>query len=120
MYEGGSANVGLEYVSHGFAKAPAISSVGYTALIVIGVWHGVWGWANWLKLTPVYVRQSGPEGQLLRKRRWYLLNGIAAGVALLWLAGGLGVVGLSGPATGWLAKEYDELYRKIPFVGQWL
>jgi hypothetical protein len=119
-YEGGSANVGLEYVSHGFAKHPVISFAGFTALVSVGSWHIVWGWAKWLGLSPAQVTQGGYEGQMQRKRRFYVVNGIAALVAGLWLAGGLGVVGRGGEATGWLAKEYDELYGRIPLVGQWL
>ena len=120
MYEGGSANVGLEYVAHGFAKAPAVSFVGFTALVGVGVLHATWGWATWLRVAPAYVPQVGAERHIVKKRRWYLLNGVAALVAGLWLAGGLGVVGRGGLATGWLAKEYDGLLSKIPFVGQWL
>jgi hypothetical protein len=112
--------VGLEYVSHGFAKHPIISFTGFTALVGVGSWHIVWGWAKWLGLQPAQVTQTGAEGQLRRKRRSYILNGVAFAVAGLWLAGGLGVVGRGGEATGWLAKEYDELYKRIPFVGQWL
>lgn len=40
--EGGSSNIGLAYVSHGFAKHPAVSFAGFTALITVGVWHSVW------------------------------------------------------------------------------
>lgn len=119
-YEGGSANVGLEYVSHGFAKHPVISFAGFSLLVAVGSWHFVWGWAKWFGWNPNQVTQGGYEGQLRRKRRSYIINGIAAVVAGLWLAGGLGVVGRGGEATGWLAKEYDELYRRIPVFGQWL
>jgi hypothetical protein len=120
LYEGGSANVGLEFVSHGFARHPAVAFTGYTALVAAGSWHTVWGWAKWLGLTPASVVQGGPEGQMRRKRRFYVLNAVAALVAGLWLAGGLGVIGRGGASEGWLGKEYDSLYSKIPFVGQWL
>ncbi|KAF2432823.1 hypothetical protein EJ08DRAFT_585026 [Tothia fuscella] len=119
-YEGGSANVGLEYVSHGFARHPVISFAGFTVMVGVGSWHIVWGWAKWLGLNPASVSQGGYDGHLARKRRFYIVNGFAALVAGLWLAGGLGVVGRGGEATGWLAKEYDELYRRIPLVGHWL
>lgn len=119
-YEGGSANVGLEYVSHGFAKHPIISYAGFTVLVGVGSWHVVWGWAKWLGLTPAQVTSYGQEGQSRKKRRFYVINGVAFALASLWLAGGLGVVGRGGEATGWLGREYDELYRRIPIVGQWL
>jgi hypothetical protein len=120
LYEGGSANVGLEYVSHGFAKHPLISWVGFTALVTVGSWHIVGGWAKWLGLTPQQVTSWSGDVQLIRKRRFYLIIGVAAAVAGLWLAGGLGVVGRGGEATGWLAKEYDFLYSKIPIVGPYI
>jgi len=120
MWEGGSANVGLEYVSHGFAKHPIISFVGFTALVTVGSWHFVSGWAKWLNLLPTQLTKWSSDIQLRRKRRFYLVNGVAAAVAGLWLAGGLGVVGRGGESTGWLAKEYDFLYSKIPIVGSYL
>jgi hypothetical protein len=120
LYEGGSANVGLEYVSHGFAKHPVISFAGFAALVTVGSWHFVWGWAKWLGWTPQQLNIWSGDVQLRRKRRLYSIHGIAAVVAGLWLAGGLGVVGRGGQATAWLAKEYDFLYSKIPIVGPWL
>ncbi|KAK3076447.1 hypothetical protein LTS18_012986 [Coniosporium uncinatum] len=119
-YEGGNSNIGLEYVSHGFARFPAISYAAFTALVSIGVWHMVWGMAKWQGLTPAYVKEGGEEGQVYRKRRFYGVNGVAALITGLWLSGGLGVIGRGGPAIGWLAKNYDELFRKIPIVGNWL
>jgi hypothetical protein len=120
LYEGGSANVGLEFVSHGFARHPAVAFTGYAALVAVGSWHIVWGWAKWLGFTPAAVVQGGPEGQMRRKRRFYLINATAAVITGLWLAGGLGVVGRGGAADGWLGKEHDGLYKRIPFFGQWL
>lgn len=120
MWEGGSANVGLEYVSHGFAKHPIVSTVGFTALIVAGSWHIVSGWARWLGLLPTQITSWSGDVMVRRKRRFYLVNGAAAAVAGLWLAGGLGVVARGGEATGWLAKEYDFLYSKIPLLGPYV
>jgi hypothetical protein len=120
LYEGGSANVGLEFVAHGFARHPFVAFSGYTALVGAGSWHIVWGWAKWLGLTPAAIVQGGPEGQMIRKRRFYVINAVAALVAGLWLAGGLGVVGRGGASEGWFGREYDSLYSRIPFVGQWL
>lgn len=120
LYEGGSSSINLGYVAHGFAKHPAVSFFGFGALVTVGVWHTVWGWAKWLRLTPASVTAGGYEGQLSRKRRWYLVNAVSALVAGLWLAGGLGVVGRGGRVEGWVGREYDELYRRIPIVGNWM
>lgn len=120
LYEGGSANVGLEYVAHGFARHPAISAVGFTALVAVGAWHMVTGWARWMSWLPSQVSAWSGDIQLVRKRRAYLVNGAAAALVAIWLAGGLGVVGRGGEATGWLAKEYDFLYSKIPLVGPYV
>lgn len=118
MYGGGSANVGLEYVSHLCARSPAVSFFGLAALVLVGSYHFTWGWAKWLGVTPDYVRETGAEGQLIRKRRWYLVNGVAAAIAGVWLAGGLGVIGTGGAAEGWLGKEYDALIGRIPILAK--
>ena len=117
--EGSSAGVGLEYVSHGCAKHPVASFTGFSALVGISVWHGVWGMAKWWRKNPASVTRGGLGGELQKKRRWYGINFIAAALTGLWLAGGLGVVGLGGEAKGWIGKQYDELFRSIPFFGQW-
>lgn len=101
--------MGLGFVSHGFAKHPFIANTGYAALIAIGVGHFVWGIAQWNGFTPVGSDKKA-------KRRWWTINGIAAGVMALWMAGGLGVVGRGGLSEGWLGKGYDALYAKIPLV----
>jgi hypothetical protein len=119
LHDGSSANVGLEYVAHGFARHRAVSFVGFSALVGVATWHFVWGAAKWMRWTPASVVKHGPEGQVIRKRRWYVLNAVSAAVTALWLAGGLGVVGRGGQAEGWLAGVYDELYQRIPFFGQW-
>ncbi|MCJ1368560.1 hypothetical protein MMC16_007704 [Acarospora aff. strigata] len=122
--EGGSSGVGLQYVAHGFARMPAVAGVGYAVFVGVGVWHVVWGWAKWMGWTPAQSvgqgRGGGAEGQLRRKRRWYVLNAGSAMVAALWLAGGLGVVGRGGEMRGWLGRGYDELYRRVPVVGRWI
>lgn len=101
--------MGLEFVSHGFAKHPLVSWMGYVALVGIGAGHFVWGVARWTGWMPVGSDKKA-------RRRWWTVNGIAAGVAALWMAGGLGVVGRGGLADGWVGKGYDALYAKIPFV----
>jgi hypothetical protein len=118
MYGTGSANVGLEYVSHLCARSPAVSFAGLTALVVVGVFHVTWGWSKWLGLTPEYVKETGGEGVIVRKRRWYVINGVAAVVAVVWLSGGCGVVGRGGAAEGWLGREYDALIERIPLIAK--
>ena len=118
--QGGSSSINLSYVSHAFAKYPAVSFAGFIALISAGVWHTTWGWAKWLNLTPQQVTQGGQEGSLARKRRWYLVNAASALIAGLWMAGGLGVVGRGGAVGGWVGREYDELYKSIPIIGKWM
>lgn len=117
---GGSSSIGLSYVSHGFARFPVLSTLGYSALLGVGVWHVVWGWAKYLSLTPGYVSTSGEMGKAQRRRRWWAVNAVAAVVAGMWMTGGMGVVGRAGATTGWVGREYDELYRSIPILGHWL
>lgn len=116
----GSGNVGLDYVSHAFAKHPAISFAGFTALLAVGNWHNTWGWAKWLGWTPDQVTELGASRQLSKKRRWYIINGISALVTGLWMAGSFGVVARGGEAPGYVGRQYDEMYRMIPIVGKWL
>ena len=118
--EGGASNVNLSYVSHAFAKHPAISFMGFAALITVGCWHVTWGWAKWLGFTPEQTTELGSERDMVKKRRWYTINGIAAAVAGLWFAGSFGVVARGGAAAGWLGRQYDEMYRLIPIVGRWM
>jgi hypothetical protein len=117
--EGSSANVGLEYVAHGFAKHPITATAGFATLVGVSVWHMTWGWAKWMGWTPSQVTIGGSEGGLEKKRRWYLVNGAAALSTLVWLAGGLGVVGRGGKTIGWQAGVYDSLYKQIPVFGRW-
>ncbi|PSK56035.1 hypothetical protein B9Z65_4913 [Elsinoe australis] len=117
---GGSSTVNLSYVSHAFAKHPAVSFFGFAALIGVGVAHMTWGMSKWLGLAPTQVVVWGGEGRLEKKRRWWVMNGVAAVVAGLWMAGGLGVVGRGGEVKGWVGREYEELYRSLPIVGRWM
>lgn len=118
--EGGNANIGLEYVSHGFAKHPIISFAFYVPLLGVMSWHTTWGWARWLGWSPAQLIEGGQDGAIKRKRRWWTLNGISLAITAVWLAGGLGVVGRGGEAHGWLGKEYDLLFSRIPLIGRWL
>lgn len=109
IYEGGSSGVGLGFVSHGFARHPVVSWVGYMALLGVAAGHFVWGaarWNGWL-----------PHGSDKRaKKRWWTINGLGLALAGLWMAGGLGVVARGGKEGGWVGKGYDVLYSKIPLL----
>lgn len=113
-------NVGLEYVSHAFARHPVISFAGFTAMLSVGCWHITWGWAKWLGYTPDQSTQLGVKRELSKKRRWYIINAVAATVTGLWMAGSFGVVARGGQALGWVGKQYDQMYRMIPIVGRWM
>ncbi len=120
QFAGGSSNVNLSYVSHAFAKHPAISFAGFTLLITIGSFHVTWGWAKWLGLTPDQTTVTGYDRQMTKKRRWYIINGVATAIAGLWMAGSFGVVAKGGEAFGWAGKLYDEMYQRIPLVGRYM
>lgn len=113
---GDNSLISLSYISHGFASHPFISFAGFTALVSAGVWHFAWGAAQWMGWKPSQVSPYAENKQLAKKRRWYGINGVAALVAGLWLAGGLGVVGRDGKTVGWIGTEFDELYSKIPLM----
>lgn len=120
---GDSALINLSYISHGFALHPVISTVGFVAMITVGVPHVVWGWARWLGVPPTKGPKGSQERAVTKKRRWYQVNAIVAAVATLWMAGGLGVVGRAGKVAGWVGREYDDLYRSLyrswPILGRW-
>lgn len=113
---GDSSLVNLSYISHGFADHPFVSFAGFTALIGIGSWHIVWGAAKWMGFAPSQVPSHDSQRALVRKRRWYSINAVSAVIACLWWAGGLGIVGRDGKVSGWIGREYDDLYRYIPFL----
>ncbi|KAH9818164.1 Protein of unknown function (DUF1691), partial [Teratosphaeria destructans] len=119
-WPGGQSNVNLSYVGHAFARHPVVSWVGFAALIGVGVFHVTWGWARWLGWMPEQVPGSGGERGVRKRRRWCVINGVAAAVTGLWMAGGIGVIGREGEAPGYVGRMYDEMYRRIPVVGRWM
>ncbi|KAK8037401.1 hypothetical protein PG991_000747 [Apiospora marii] len=120
LVEGDSSNIGLQYVSHGFARHGALSWIAYGALITVGVGHMVWGGAKWMGISPPPGWRRTTVDKQLRKRRsrnWWSINTVAfAGIAL-WAAGGW-VVAKWGPTEGWLGKVYDNIYAHIPQIPQ--
>jgi len=113
---GDNSMISLSYISHGFALHPLASFGGFAALVGVGTWHFVWGWAKWLRLTPSSVPAMDSQRHLIRKRRWYGVNTLSAFVTALWLAGSLGIVGRGGKTGGWVGREFDELYNAMPLL----
>jgi Protein of unknown function (DUF1691) len=109
IYEGGSSSVGLGFVSHGFAKHPLVAWTGYTALVGVASAHFVWGAAKWFGWILVGTTKKS------NRRRW-TINAATVAFAAMWMAGGLGIVGRAGSADGWIGKNYDVLYSKVPLV----
>jgi hypothetical protein len=117
MYlHGDNSIINLSYIAHGFELHPFVSFAGFTAFVTTATWHVVWGAAKWLGLTPNQVAHLEVDRPVIKKRRWYALNAIAAAVAGVWLGGALGVVGRGGATTGWIGRDFDELYAHIPMI----
>jgi len=121
--DGGNSGVGLQYVAHGFARAPWVSYIAFTALISVGVAHFVRGWAKWIGWTPetasLALGDTQDKHQGRRRRQW-IITGIIVLVAGTWMAGGLGVVGRGGAMPGWQGRNYDRLFESVPIVGKLL
>ncbi|EON95773.1 putative -dimethylguanosine trna methyltransferase protein [Phaeoacremonium minimum UCRPA7] len=124
--EGDSANIGLAYVSHGFARHSAVSWLAYTGLLSLSCGHMIWGWAKWLGLAQragwkVDLKSGHATGnsavdKKIRKRRrrmWLGIHGAATAATVVWAAGGLGVVARGGLMQGWLGDVYDGLYSTV-------
>ncbi|KAI1778753.1 DUF1691-domain-containing protein [Hypoxylon cercidicola] len=118
VVDGDSSNIGLEYVSHGFAQHPLPPWIAYTLLLSLGVGHMIWGYAKWLNVAPPANWKNTTVDKQLRKHRrraWWGTHGVAAAVTILWAAGGLGIVARAGPAEGWLATVYDNMYHAVGY-----
>ncbi|KAJ1324290.1 dimethylguanosine tRNA methyltransferase-like protein [Microdochium nivale] len=114
LVEGDSSNIGLAYVSHGFARDPIPPWVIYTLMLTFGVGHMVWGAAKWADLAPpVNWRRTTIDRKLRRSRSraWWGIHAVAAALTGLWAAGGLGVVAAAGRAEGWIGKVYETIYE---------
>jgi len=115
--EGSSAGVGLRYFAHGMALDPVLGNLGYAIFLTVASFHFVTGAAKYLKLSREYVTEGGKEGAVKKKWRGRIVNGVAAAVAAVWIAGGLGVVGRGGKGVGWEASNWNKIYKAVPLLG---
>ncbi|EXJ58046.1 hypothetical protein A1O7_05469 [Cladophialophora yegresii CBS 114405] len=116
--DGSSASVGLRYFAHGIAAHPGLGLAAHALLIVTASYHFVSGAARFLRLSTEYVVGGGEDGRVKRKWRGRVINGVAALMAGVWIVGGLGVVGRSGPGVGWEASHWNAIYKEVPLVGR--
>ncbi|KIX02659.1 uncharacterized protein Z518_08601 [Rhinocladiella mackenziei CBS 650.93] len=116
--EGNSAGVGLRYFAHGIAHTPVIANAGYAVFVSIASWHFVTGAAKFLRVSREYITEPGQTGAVKRKWRARMINALAATVAAVWVAGGLGVVGRAGKGVGWEASSWDKIYKTVPLLGK--
>jgi hypothetical protein len=117
--DGSSAAVGLRYFAHGVAHNPLVANTFYTLFVSAASFHVVTGAAKYLRLSREYISDAGQTGANKRKWRGRLVNAVAAAVAAVWIAGGLGVVGRAGAGVGWEAAGWDRIYRAVPLLGAW-
>lgn len=115
--EGSSAGVGLRYFAHGVALDPVFGNLAYATFLSVASFHFVTGAAKYLKLSSEYITEGGKSGAVRRKWRSRIVNGVAAAVAGVWIAGGLGVVGRGGPGVGWEASNWNKIYKAVPLLG---
>ncbi|KAL5364621.1 S-adenosyl-L-methionine-dependent methyltransferase [Aspergillus floccosus] len=135
LADGGSSGVGLGYVAHGFARSPVFWNIYYLLFVAVGVWHIVGGWAAWMgwRVTTARKELRSKKGSLegylgypendqrtkKQRKMWWVVNGIAAVGASIWLAGALGIIGRAGQGTGWEASSWNEIYSHVPVIGAW-
>ncbi|KAJ6021686.1 hypothetical protein N7540_007190 [Penicillium herquei] len=135
VVDGGSSGVGLGYVAHGIARSPVFWNLFYLVFVTASVWHFVGGWATWMGWRVTTARnERSSKGSLVgllgysedhdrakrQRKMWWMVNGIAAVGAALWLAGSLGIVGRAGEGSGWEAQGWNEMYSQVPVIGDWL
>jgi hypothetical protein len=116
--DGSSASVGLRYFAHGVSSHPEVGLAAHALLVCTASYHFVTGAARFMRLSSEYVVGGGEDGRVKRKWRGRIINGLAALMAGVWMAGGLGVVGVSGRGTGWEATHWDAIFKEVPLVGR--
>ncbi|KAF5865839.1 hypothetical protein ETB97_001905 [Aspergillus alliaceus] len=136
IVDGGSSGVGLGYVAHGIARSPVFWNIYYVFFVAVGTWHVIGGWAAWMGWRVTTARRErgnkkdhiegylgyirGEERIKREKKRWWVVNGVAAVGAAVWLAGALGVIARGGQSSGWEANGWNEIYKQVPVLGSWL
>ena len=135
IVDGGSSSVGLGYVAYSFARSPTFWYLYYLVFVTVAVWHFVGGgaaWLGWGVNTSLwewgnrdslmgYLGSSNFVQHLKRQRKiWWVVNGIAAVVASIWLTGALGIIARGGEGSGWEAKRWNDIYNQVPLIGEWL
>ncbi|EGX88592.1 choline transport protein, putative [Cordyceps militaris CM01] len=119
VVEGDSANIGLAYVAHGFARHPVVARVAYLGLLATGMGHMVWGMAKWWGHAPSTRGWRSAavvvDSRTKRKRRnkWLSVHGAALLAMAAWAAGGLTVVARGGLQDGWVGKAYDDMFARV-------
>ncbi len=118
--EGDSANIGLAYVAHGFARHPVVAGAAYGGLIALGMGHMVWGMARWWGAAPSTRGWLGSSAAAVdkatkrtRRNRWLQVHGVAVLAAAAWAVGGLAVVARGGLQDGWVGKVYDDMLARV-------
>lgn len=134
IVDGGSSGIGLGYIAHGFARNPVMWNLFYLPFVATGAWHIVGGWATWMGWRVTTTRNGrsnkgslagylvDPKSQRARRQRkmWWMVNGVTAIGAAIWLTGALGIIGRAGEGSAWEAKSWNEMYSRVPIIGQWL
>lgn len=114
LVDGDSSNIGLGFVAHGFARHAPSAYTAYTILLSVGTGHMVWGMARWLDFAPPANWKKMTFEKATRRRQsraWWTIQVTAVSLIAVWAAGGLGVVAQAGPAQGWLAGVYNNIYE---------
>lgn len=130
--EGDSADIGLAYVAHGFARRPVVTWLSYSAFLGLASGHMVWGWSRWLHMaqkaswggsTLLSSRTDGgrPTGNVVadkaarkrRRRTWLAIQTGTVVIFAAWASGGLGIVARGGKMQGWVGTVYDGLFEKV-------
>jgi hypothetical protein len=93
----------------------------YAALVGVGAWHFTGGWAWWLGWKGVSgsekLGKNRDDINQGKRRRW-IINGLSALGMVVWLAGGLGIIGRGGSGSGWEGKNWDMIYSRVPLLGR--
>lgn len=98
---GDSSLISLDFISHSLASHPGPAIFSVLSLLGLTLYHAVYGWRRWLR---IYSRPR-------------LISAPTAVIATGVLLGALSLAKLlaRGPASGWLASQYDLVAAAAPF-----